>query len=145
MEYAMTKKEYKMVQQKQTLQRLVDSIINQLTPETVKGNFRILNEINPLLVLKTDPEIVKSVIRGLINTLFEKSSNRHILISAKEYGNVLLVHVKDLNNESSAISEMLPFSIIEKAKMISGYVGITRHFDNTTVVAFSFPNLPMAA
>ncbi len=134
-----------MVQQKQTLQRLVDSIINQLTPETVKGNFRILNEINPLLVLKTDPEIVKSVIRGLINTLFEKSSNRHILISAKEYGNVLLVHVKDLNNESSAISEMLPFSIIEKAKMISGYVGITRHFDNTTVVAFSFPNLPMAA
>lgn len=134
-----------MVQQKHTLQRLVDSIINQLTPETVKGNFRILNEINPLLVLKTDPEIVKSVIRGLINTLFEKSSNRHILISAKEYGNVLLVHVKDLNNESSAMSEMLPFSIIEKAKMISGYVGITRHFDNTTVVAFSFPNLPMAA
>lgn len=145
MEYAMAKKEYKMFQQKQKLQRLVDSIISQITPETVVGNSRIINEVNPLLIIKTDPGIVESVIKDLINTLLENSLKRHIRISAKEYGNILLVHVKDINNKTSGMSEMLPFSIIDKAKMISGYVGITRHFDNTTVVAFSFPNLPMAA
>ena len=134
-----------MAQQKQTLQRLVDSIIRQITPETAEGNSRIINEVNPLLIVKTDPGIVKSVIKELINTLLENSLKRHICISAKEYGNILLVHVKDLNNENSETSHMLPFSIIDKAKSISGYVGITRHFDNTTVVAFSFPNLPMAA
>lgn len=145
MEYAMVKKEYKMFQHKQPLQRLVDSIVSQITPETVAGNSRIVNEINPLLVLKTDPEIVESVIRDLITTLLENNRNRHIRISAKEYGNILLVHVKDFNNENPTMSETLPFSIIDKAKMISGYVGVTRHFDNTTVVAFSFPNLPLAA
>lgn len=145
MEYVMAKKEYKMFQQKQTLQRLVDSIISQITPETAAGNYRIINEVHPLLTIKTDPEIVKSVIRDLINTLIENSLKRHIRISAKEYGNILLVHVKDYNNENSTASDILPFSIIDKAKSISGYVGITRHFDNTTVVAFSFPNLPMAA
>ena len=145
MEYAMAKKEYKMFQQKQTLQRLVDSIISQITPETVADNYRIINEVNPLLIIKTDPGVVESVIKDLINTLLQNSLKRNIRISAKEYGNILLVHVRDINNENSGMSEMLPFSIIDKAKMISGYVGITRHFDNTTVVAFSFPNLPMAA
>lgn len=141
----MVKKEYKMFQQKQTLQQLVDSVISQITPETEAGNSRIINEVNPLLIIKTDPGVVKSVIRDLINSLIENSLKRHIRISAKEYGNILLVHVKDYNNESSAASDILPFSVIDKAKSISGYVGITRHFDNTTVVAFSFPNLPLAA
>lgn len=145
MEYTMAKKEYKMFQQKQTLQRLVDSILSQITPETVADNYRIINEVNPLLIIKTDPGVVESLIKDLINTLLQNSLKRNIRISAKEYGNILLVHVRDINNENSGMPEMLPFSIIDKAKKISGYIGITRHFDNTTVVAFSFPNLPMAA
>jgi hypothetical protein len=141
----MIKKEYKMFQQKQTLHRLVDNIISLITPETAAGNSRLINEVNPLLILKSDPGVVRSVIKDLIKSLLENCRKRNIRISAKEIGNILLVHVKDYNNVNSATSDMLPFSIIDRAKSISGYVGITRHFDNTTVVAFSFPNLPMAA
>jgi len=145
MNYLKEKKEYKIFHRGANLQQLVDDIICRESTRIAAVRSGIINEICASLVLKTVPEIVESVISSILDNLLESYINHQILITAKEYGNIVLIHIKDYNYGTGSSLETLPFSIINKAKLIKGYVGITRHHDNTTVFAFSFPNLPVAA
>ena len=118
-------------------------MINQLSvsslPSAMRRQSVVVNDIPSGLCVNTDAHKLAAVLGSLLNT------NSYIRISAKTYGNVALLHIKDncrLNSPAFACSLV---KIQELAERIGGSVGVTSYRNGITTIAFSFVNHPIAA
>jgi hypothetical protein len=128
-----------------TLERLVHALINVKLESVVRKQSFFINEVQCNVPLKADRNVVTYVLDALLQNVLNETSSSCIRISAKEYSQVLLIHIYD-NHEADYGAENVVSDLVRvEAKKIGGFVGITRHQKNQTVIAFSFPNVPLAA
>lgn len=128
-----------------TLERLVHALINVKLESVVRKQSFFINEIQRNVPLMADRSVVTNVLDSLLQNVLSETNSSCIRISAKEYSQVLLIHIYDNHEADHAVKNVISELVRVEAKKIGGYVGITRHQKNQTVIAFSFPNVPMAA
>ncbi|HPH32422.1 MAG TPA: hypothetical protein PLU11_03435 [Chitinophagaceae bacterium] len=128
-----------------TLERLVHALINVKLESVVRKQSFFINEVHSNVPLNADRNVVTNVLDSLLQNVLNETSSSCIRISAKEYSQVLLIHIYD-NHEADYGAENVVSDLVRvEAQKIGGFVGITRHQKNQTVIAFSFPNVPLAA
>lgn len=127
------------------LQRLVSALINVKLESLVRKQSFFINEVQQHLPLNADRNVVTNVLDFLLQNVLNETGSSCIRISAKEYSQVMLIHIYDKHESSYGKENLVSDEIRVEAKKIGGFVGITRHQKNQTVIAFSFPNLPLAA
>lgn len=125
-----------------TLHHLVDRLANSLAPAAKRNRNHIINNIQADICSHVDENMVAGVLSRLLSAVIMHTENSCIRISAKTFGNVVLIHVKDdgcLSYDSIAhnLNEMQ--SLAEKA---GGFVGFTSYRNKLTTIAFSFMNSP---
>jgi len=128
-----------------TLQRLVNALINVKLETVVKRHSFFINEIQDNLPLNADRNVVTNVLECLLQNVLNETKSSCIRISAKEYSQVLLIHIYDNHESDYGTDNVVSDKVRVEANKIGGFVGITRHQKNQTVIAFSFPNVPVAA
>jgi len=103
----------------------------------------IVNDIPDHFQLGKDTQLIASVLGGLLSTVVSYAKDSCIWLSAKLYGNVILVHVKNSNGfNCNAIENQLQ-QLQAMAGRTRGTVGFTSHDSNITSVTFGFSNLPL--
>lgn len=127
------------------LKKVVNALINVKLESVVKKGSFFINEVQGNLPLNANPDVVIRVLDQLLQNVLNETGKGCIRISAKEYSQVLLIHIYDLHEAEYGAENIVSDLIRVEANKIGGYVGITRRQKNQTVIAFSFPNVPAAA
>jgi hypothetical protein len=127
-----------------TLKSLVNGLVKDLAPATVRNGSFVINDVPEGLCLAADADIVAAVLGNLFTTVTSHSTGSCIRISAKAYSDVVMVQLRDqgINGNTLAYNLQATQPIAEK---IGGFLGVTSQWKNETVIVFSFPNLPVAA
>jgi hypothetical protein len=128
-----------------SLHLLVNHLIAGSLPTAVHNNSIIVNDVPAEFCIEADGYMVASVISALLNTVTGCAKNSCISISAKNYGNVILVHIRNSNSTKRidvADSLQQVKSLVEKT---TGYVSVTSEIKKVMTIAYSFSNLPIAA
>ena len=125
------------------LYQLTDCLVSSfLLNESTNKSF-FFNEIPDDLHLATDKKMVACILSGVLSAVASHTPDTSIHLSAKTYGNVVLVRVKDtsgLNIDAiqSDVSKLRPL-----AEKMRGSVGVTSQRKKLTTITFGFPNLPL--
>jgi len=77
------------------LQSLVSRLVAGIVPMAVHGRNFFVNDISRDLVVHADTEMVKAVLNNLFTSIVPYVENSCIRITAKVYGNVVLVQLRD--------------------------------------------------
>ena len=124
-------------------------MINQLSvsilPSAMRRHSVVVNDIPSAMYVNTDAHKLAAVLGNLLSTMIGHSTNSYIRISAKTYGNVALLHIKDNSRLNSPAFACSLAEIQQLAERIGGNVGVTSYRNGITTVAFSFINHPIAA
>lgn len=128
-----------------SLHNVVGSLINSLAPAANRHKSCIVNDVPIEIRTDVNENLLASVLGSLINAVLRNTQNSCIRITAKLYGNVVLLHIKDNGcfNHSS-ISQNLT-RIQPQVEKLNGFVGITSYRNKLTTIAFSFVNSQIAA
>jgi hypothetical protein len=122
-------------------------MINQLSVSTLPTAMRrqsiIVNDIPQSMYVNTDAHKLAAVLGTLLNTVITHTSNTYIHISAKNYGDVMLLHIKENSRLNSPSFAGKLAEIQEMAEHIGGNVSVTSYRNEITTVAFSFVNTPV--
>lgn len=127
------------------LKTLVNALINVKLNEVVSRESFIINEVQACIPLRADTYTVINVLDHLFKNVLRVTGKSCIRVTAKEYSQVMLIHIYDNHESNQDINDIVSDLIRSEATKIGGYVGITRKEKNQTVIAFSFPNIPAAA
>ena len=128
-----------------SLHHLVNRLSESLEPTARRNKSLIINNVPEDICSELSVNMVAAVLSGLMNIVIMHTEHSCIRVSAKTFGNVVLVHVKDdgcLNYDS--ISHNLA-EIQSQAEKIGGFVGFTSYRNKLTTIAFSFMNTKDAA
>lgn len=121
-------------------------MINQLSVSTLPTAMRrqsiIVNDIPKTMYVTTDAHRLAAVLGSLLNTVISHTSNTYIHISAKNYGDVMLLHIKENSRLNSPSFAGKLAEIQEMAERIGGNVSVTSYRNEITTVAFSFVSAP---
>ena len=128
-----------------TLDKLAEDMIKSFSPLATRNKSFFLNDIPGHLYIDTDPDIVAAIISGLLSAVVKNAKESCIRLSAKIYGNVILMHIKDYNSINYCPVENTLKKLQPMAEKVGGSVSVTSQRHNVATFAFSFPNLPMAA
>ena len=124
-----------------SLHHLVNRLSESLEPAVRRNKNLILNNIQEDICPEINENMVASVLSRLMNLVILHTENSCIRISAKTFGNVVLIHVKDdgcLNYDSISLKLT---EIQAQAEKIGGFVGFTSYRNRLTTIAFSFMNV----
>ncbi|SRR5690606_13751680 len=120
---------------------VIDRLSESLEPLTFSKNTVITNDVAPDLFVGTDKNVVASVLGNLLNNLISHAGSDNIQISAKLFGNVVLLHLKNqAGNDCSPILHNI-HDLQPQIERLKGFVGITSNRNNRTTIAFSFVNM----
>jgi hypothetical protein len=120
---------------------VIDRLSESLEPLSFSKSTVIINDVSPDLFVGTDRNLVASVLGSLLNQLISGTGSNTIQISAKLYGNVVLLHLKNLaGNDFTPVVQNIQ-SIQPMIEKLKGFVGITSHRNNRTTIAFSFVDM----
>ena len=124
-------------------------MVNQLSistmPSAVRRQNVVVNDVPSTLYFHGNEQKLAAVLGSLLTTIIGHSQNSQLRISAKSYGNVIVLHLREnsrLNSPSFATSLV---RVQELADRIGGSVSVTSYRNKVTTVAFSFLSIPVAA
>lgn len=127
------------------LHKLVSMTAGNLIPTAVQRNSFIVNDIPRDFQIVTDEVILANILNCLLSTVVSHSKHSCIRISAKEYGDIIFVSVRD----NGSFSDYTVSGNLEEAnllaKKMNGAVSIRDKQDKFTTILLSFPNFPKAA
>jgi len=125
---------------KVSLHDLVSGQAKAALPVAVRNGSYHVNDVPRELFVHEHAGHIAAVLGKLFSTVAKHSSGSCIRVSAKVYGNVTLLHLRDSNSPNSytIAHDLLPAQPI--AERIGGYLGITSRRKNETTIVFSFPN-----
>ena len=131
-------------QNREPLQQLAGSVMQKLLPDAVQNKNFFINDIPSNLAIEYNQDRVIAVLEGLLRTVLFHSRETCIRLSARQYGYVVVLDLKESGSINDyAMACGLP-AVNGLAETIGGCLSISVQKPMTTV-AFSFPNLPMAA
>ena len=125
------------------LHEVVDQLVKTFTAKAGSNKSFFVNEIPGHLQLGRDPQVIASVLGRLLSTVVSYAKDSCIRLSAKVYGNVILVRVKsscglNINESQSQLQLLLPL-----AERMRGAIGFASHRNNITTICLGFSNLPL--
>ena len=130
---------------KKTLKQLVDELSSGVLATAVRRGSFIVNDVPGELIIATNENMLATVLNGLMHTAVSNAENSCIRITARVYGNIILVHVLDTRkSDNHAITDMLG-EMQPLAEKIGGCVTVCNQREKIITLAFSFLNLPSAA
>lgn len=127
------------------LHKLVDQLMQSLLPRAIQQRNLIVNDVQHEMLVSADKNMLASVLGSLLYDTVAHASNNCIRITAKSYGRITLIHVRNSENrdDRSIVSNL--HQIQPLAEKLGGCVSVTNNRINGTTVAFTFLNLPAAA
>jgi len=128
----------------ESLHQLVGRLSKIYLTEAVKYKNFFVNDVPSDMGIDYNHSWVSSIVSGLFNTVVQHSRDTCIRISARRYGYVMVLEVREsgsINGYAMACGLQEVSSLAEK---IGGCLNISVQQPMTTV-SFSFPNLPIAA
>ncbi|HEY6505534.1 MAG TPA: hypothetical protein VIZ28_16280 [Chitinophagaceae bacterium] len=129
----------------QTLHNIIDLIAGSMEYAAAHNKSFIINDVPEDILIGADENLLASVLDNLMSEVIMHTENGCIRITAKLFGNVVLLHVKNdgsLNYDS--VSQKL-MTIQTQAEQLGGFVGFTSYRNKLTTIAFSFMNMQTAA
>jgi len=125
------------------LHEVVDQLVKTFTAKATSNKNFFVNEIPGHLQLGRDPQVIASVLGGLLSAVVSYAKDSCIQLSAKMYGNVILVRVRsssdfNINGIENQLQTLLPL-----AERMRGAVGFTSQRNNITTICFGLSNLPL--
>lgn len=128
----------------ETLKVLAGKLIQSFTNDAGKNQSFFINDIPSHVVVDHNHAWVSSVISGLLDTIVHHCRETCIRLTARQYGYVVVLEVRESGSINSYAMACALQSSNSMAERIGGCLSISVH-EPTTTVAFSFPNLPIAA
>lgn len=125
------------------LHEVVDRLVKTLQAKATGNQSFFVNEIPGHLQLGRDPQVIVSVLGRLLSAVVSYAKDSSIQLSAKMYGNVILVRVKSpcgFNN--NGIEKQLQ-TLLPLAERMRGAIGFTSQRNNITTICLGFSNLPL--
>lgn len=124
------------------LHEVVDQLVKTFTAKATSNKNFFVNEIPGHLQLGRDPQVISSVLGRLLSTVVSYAKSSCIQLSAKMYGNIILVRVKssgglNINESESQLQSLLPL-----AERMKGAIGFANQRNNITTICLGFSNLP---
>ena len=124
------------------LQEVADQLVKAFTAKATSNQSYFINEIPGHLQLNRDPQVIASVLSGLLTTVVFYTKDSCIQLSAQLYGNIVLVRVRNsgslnINGIETQLQTLLPL-----AERMKGSIGFTCQRNNITTICFGFSNLP---
>jgi len=127
------------------LQETVNRILASCMPSATRKNSFIINDVPTGMHVSTDEQRVASVFGAILNAVITHTENTCIRISAKFYGKVVLLHLKETHRLNSSAFVANFRQIQQLAEKIEGTVSISNHEGEATTIVFSFQNNLSAA
>ena len=127
------------------LKQLAGKITGNFLPLAVRNNNFFINDIPADLPLEHNIEWVSSVISGLVSTVVNHAKDTCIRLSAKKYGYVMVLEVHESGSQNTYAMACALQQVQHLAQKIGGCLSISMRKHESTTIAFSFPNLPIAA
>src|SRR5688500_19940374 len=124
------------------LHEVVDQLVTSFTAKAISNKNLFVNEIPGHLQLVRDPQVIASVLGGLLSTIVSYAKDSCIQLSAKMYGNVILVRVKNSGGFNIKGIENQVQTLLPLAERMRGSIGFTSQRNNITTICFGFSNLP---
>jgi hypothetical protein len=125
------------------LQPIAAGLMSSLSANAFRNKNILVNNIPDDLCINTNPEIVASVLAGILTAVTNHSKENLITVSAKTYSDVVLIHVKDYNSHNGHGLDKHLQEVQLLAEKIGGFVNETSRRQHTTTIAFSFTNLSL--
>lgn len=128
-----------------TLKQLTSRVASTYLPVAVRNQSFFMNDIPGDLVVEHNNEWVSSIINGLLNAVVLHAKDTCIRLTARKYGHVVVLEIKESGCISSYAMACGLQDVQTLAEKIGGCLTISINKEKTTTIAFSFPNLPIAA
>jgi hypothetical protein len=124
------------------LQEVADQLVKTFAAKATSNQSYFVNDIPGHLQLRRDPQVIASVLSGLLTTVVFYTKDSCIQLSAQMYGNMVLVRVRNsgfcnINAIESQLQTLLPL-----AERMKGSIGFTSQRNKITTICFGFSNLP---
>jgi signal transduction histidine kinase len=135
-----------LTQSQVTLHLMVSRIsASSLSAATRKNSF-IVNDVPTDLRAQTDENMLATVFGSLLNTVITHTENCCIRVSAKIYGRVVLLQLKETHRFHSHALAVNLRQVQQLAERIGGTVSVSNNGREASTIVFSFTNnLPLAA
>ncbi len=127
------------------LNELMSRLVNSALPSAVRRKSFILNDIPENLYVSDNENMLAAVLSSLLNTVVNHTENSCIRVSAKPYGGITLVYIKDSGSLSNhtIVHQLKDLQLL--VKKVGGCISIFTKRQETPSIAFSFPNMAKAA
>jgi len=125
------------------LHELTTQLVNTFIPTASLNKSFFVNDIPARLPLETNQQMLASVLSGLLSAIVTHAKESCIRLSAKIYGNVVLVQVKDSASSNTYAVENEVRKLQPIAEKVFGSVSVTSQRKNLTTISFGFVNLPV--
>jgi glucose-6-phosphate-specific signal transduction histidine kinase len=127
------------------LKELTSNLAEKFLPLAVNNNSFFINDVDKNIVIDYNQEWVSSVISGLMVAVVRHAKDTCIRLSAKKFGHVIVFEIEESGCISSYAMACGLQDVQSLAAKIGGSLSISIQKPQNTTIAFSFPNLPVAA
>lgn len=124
---------------------LISRLVSSALPTAVRRKSFILNDIPRELYIAGNENILAAVLSNLLNTVVSHTENSCVRISAKVYGGITLVYIKDSGsfNKYTVACKLQELQLL--AKKVGGCISFINRITEAPSIAFSFPHVSKAA
>ena len=127
-----------------SLYSLVENLSSLINPAATKRRNYIINEISSSLIVRADSLLLRKIISKIILLLNAVTLDNTIMITAKTYSDLVLVHFKESNlSNLGALFEPMR-QLNEEAAHLGGFLGVTNQQGLSMTIALTFINLKKA-
>ncbi len=130
---------------REALHSLVDHLSTSFLPAADRNHNYFINEIPRDLNIEHNQEWVASVISGMISSAIQNTKNTCIRFSAKKYGHVLVLELREAGRAKPQTDNRQLQQIKDIAEKLGGCLYVGSQEEERILMSFSFPNLPIAA
>jgi glucose-6-phosphate-specific signal transduction histidine kinase len=127
------------------LKQLTSQLAGTYLPVAVRNKSFFMNDIPADLPLEHNKEWVASIISGLLSAVVLHAKDTCIHLTARKHGHLLVMEIKESGCISTYAMACGLQDVQSLAEKIGGCLTISINKEKTTTIAFSFPNLPIAA
>ena len=129
----------------ENLKQLIDRLTGVFLPAAIRNQSFFVNDVPNDVTIDNNPQWVASVVSRMLSTVVNHVKNTSIRLTAKKHGHQVILEVQESGsvNGFAMASELQQVNSL--AERIGGQLNISLPKDNTTAIAFIFPNMPSLA
>ena len=128
-----------------SLKNLTSRLAENYLPVAVRNQSFFMNDIPEALRVEHNQEWISSIISGLLSAVVIHAKNTCIRFTARKYGHVVVLEIKESGCISTYAMACGLQDVQSMATKLGGTLSISIRKASSTMIAFSFPSLAVAA